>query len=133
MTIDCDRPDFIIRGGLWDGYKLFDLYKQAYTPWEWTGELFQLGNDLGIDIFSSPFDETAVDFLEQYAPPAYKIASLELTDSYLLKKLQKLVGRQFYQLGLQLKRKFGPLLMCFNKMAQLKFACYIVSVVILQH
>lgn len=89
MTIDCDRPDFIIKGGLWNGYKLFDLYKQAYTPWEWTGELFQLANDLGIDIFSSPFDETAVDFLEQYAPPAYKIASLELTDSYLLKKVAK--------------------------------------------
>lgn len=89
MTIDCDQSDFIIKGGLWSGYKLFDLYKQAHTPWEWTGELFQLGHDLGVDIFSSPFDETAVDFLEQYNPPAYKIASLELTDSFLLKKVAK--------------------------------------------
>lgn len=89
MTIDCDRPDFLISGGLWNGRKLFELYQQAYTPWEWTEELFQLGKDLGVDVFSSPFDETAVDYLEQYSPPAYKIASLELTDSLLLSKIAK--------------------------------------------
>lgn len=87
MTIDCDRPDFKISGGLWDGITLYELYQKAYTPWEWTAEIFDVGRKLGLDVFSSPFDETAVDFLENFNPPAYKIASLELTDSVLLKKV----------------------------------------------
>jgi N-acetylneuraminate synthase len=87
MTIDCDRPDFKISGGLWDGLTLYELYQKAYTPWEWTADIFDAGRKLGLDVFSSPFDETAVDFLEDFDPPAYKIASLELTDGVLLKKV----------------------------------------------
>ncbi len=84
MTIDCDNADFKISGGLWDGYKLFDLYKEASTPYEWHEELFRFAKDIGITIFSTPFDEDAVDFLESLNVPAYKIASFELTDLDLI-------------------------------------------------
>jgi len=86
LTLDCDKEDFIIKGGtLWDGKKLYDLYKEAYLPWEWHKELFDYARDIGIDIFSSPFDKTAVDFLEQFDPSAYKIASFEITDYELIR------------------------------------------------
>jgi len=86
ITLDCDKEDFIIKGGtLWDGRKLYDLYKEAYTPWEWHKELFEYAKELKIDIFSSPFDKSAVDFLEQFNPPAYKIASFEITDYELIR------------------------------------------------
>ncbi|WP_151900707.1 pseudaminic acid synthase [Sulfurimonas hydrogeniphila] len=86
MTLDSDKEDFIIKGGtLWDGKKLYDLYKEAYTPWEWHKELFEYARAIGIDIFSSPFDKTAVDFLEQFNPSAYKIASFEITDYELIR------------------------------------------------
>lgn len=86
LTLDCDKEDFIIKGEtLWDGQKLYDLYKEAYLPWEWHEELFNYARELGIDIFSSPFDKTAVDFLEQFNPSAYKIASFEITDYELIK------------------------------------------------
>jgi pseudaminic acid synthase len=86
LTLDCDKDDFIIKGGtLWDGRKLYDLYKEAYTPWEWHGELFEYARSIGIDIFSSPFDKSAVDFLEQFNPSAYKIASFEITDYELIR------------------------------------------------
>lgn len=81
LTLDCDKEDFIIKGGtLWDGRKLYDLYKEAYTPWEWHEELFAYARSLGLDIFSSPFSRCAVDFLEQFNPSCYKIASFEITD-----------------------------------------------------
>ena len=86
LTLDSDKDDFIIKGGtLWDDKKLYDLYKEAYLPWEWHKELFEYARDIGIDIFSSPFDKTAVDFLEQFEPSAYKIASFEITDYELIR------------------------------------------------
>ena len=86
ITLDSDNEDFIIKGGtLWDDRKLYDLYKEAYLPWEWHKELFEYARKLDIDIFSSPFDKTAVDFLEQFEPSAYKIASFEITDYELIR------------------------------------------------
>jgi len=84
MTIDCDLLDFVIKGGLWDGYKLYDLYKWAQTPYEWHKPLFKHARKEGITLFSTPFDETAVDLLESLNTPAYKIASFELTDLPLI-------------------------------------------------
>ena len=86
ITLDCDNEDFIIKGGtLWDNKKLYDLYKEAFLPWEWHEELFDYARKIDIDIFSTPFDKTAVDFLEQFNPSAYKIASFEITDYELIR------------------------------------------------
>lgn len=85
MTIDCDREDFMIHGGLWDGFKLYDLYKWAETPYEWHKEIFDFAAKIGITIFSTPFDESAADLLESLNAPAYKIASFEATDLPLIR------------------------------------------------
>ena len=88
MTIASDREYFRIGGGtLWDGRTLHDLYAEAYTPWEWQPKLKQVANDLGLDLFSSPFDASAVDFLEQMGVPAHKLASFELVDIPLIQKM----------------------------------------------
>ena len=88
ITIDCDNEHFQIKQGtIWDGQTLHRLYQNAYTPWEWHRPLKQLAGELEIDFFSSPFDNTAVDFLEQLDVPAYKIASFEMNDTGLLKKV----------------------------------------------
>ena len=85
ITLDCDNEDFIIKGGtLWDGKTLHGLYKEAFTPWEWHEELFRVAKEEGFVCFSSPFYFTAVDFLEQFDVPAYKIASFEITDIPLI-------------------------------------------------
>lgn len=85
MTIDCDLEDFQIHGGLWDGYKLYDLYKWAETPFEWHKEIFDYAKKIGITLFCTPFDETAVDLLEGLNTPAYKVASFEATDLPLIR------------------------------------------------
>jgi len=85
MTIECKKEDFIIKGGtLWDGISLYELYKNAAMPLEWHEELFEYARNLGLEIFSSPFSKEAVDFLEKFDPPAYKIASFEITDYELI-------------------------------------------------
>ncbi|MFM8815563.1 MAG: pseudaminic acid synthase, partial [Actinomycetes bacterium] len=86
ITVRSDHPDFRVTGGtLWDGRQLADLYAEAMTPWEWTGDLVAEANKLGIDWLSSPFDRTAVDFLEQFNIATYKIASFELVDLPLIR------------------------------------------------
>jgi pseudaminic acid synthase len=85
ITIDCDKPDFKIKQGTsWDGQFLYDLYKEASLPWEWHKPIMDLAKELEIDCFSSPFDHSAVDFLEELDVPAYKIASFEITDIPLI-------------------------------------------------
>lgn len=86
LTLNCKKEDFMIEGGtLWDGKSLYELYEEAYTPWEWHQELFQYARSLDLDIFSTPFDKSAVDFLETFNPTAYKIASFEITDYELVR------------------------------------------------
>ena len=86
---DHESDEFMIKGGLWDGYKLYDLYKEAQTPFEWHEELFQHARNLGVEILSTPFDETAADFLDDLDVPAFKIASFELTDIPLIRHIAK--------------------------------------------
>lgn len=90
ITIACDREQFRIGGGtLWDGRTLYELYGEACTPWEWQPKLMRVANDLGMDLFSTPFDDSAVDFLEKMNVPAHKLASFELVDIALIQKIAR--------------------------------------------
>lgn len=85
ITLDCDAQDFQVKSGtIWDGVTLHQLYEQAYTPWEWHKAIFDEAKRIGIDFFSTPFDKTAVDFLNELGNPIYKIASFEITDIPLI-------------------------------------------------
>jgi pseudaminic acid synthase len=87
LTIDCDNEYFRIGAGtIWEGRNLYDLYSEAYTPWEWQPRLKEIADDLELDLFSTPFDSTAVDFLEEMDVPAYKIASFEVVDLPLIRR-----------------------------------------------
>lgn len=91
ITLDCDDPCFqITQGTLWDGITLHKLYQTAYTPWEWQPRLKRMAEDMGLILFSSPFDFSSVDFLEEMEVPAYKIASFEITDIPLIRKVARL-------------------------------------------
>lgn len=84
ITLDSKKDDFLIKGTIWEGKNLYQLYKEAYTPWEWHEAIFEAAKEEGLICFSSPFDKTSVDFLESLNTPAYKIASFEITDIPLI-------------------------------------------------
>lgn len=91
LSLDCDSDIFQIKGGtIWDGTTEYKLYQEAYTPWEWQPKLMEEAKKLGLECFSSPFDFTAVDFMEEMQMPAYKIASYEINDIPLIRKIAKL-------------------------------------------
>ena len=88
LTIKSDRPEFVVGGGTaWDGRTLYDLYQEAHTPWDWQPKLKEIADEIGLVLFSTPFDPTSVDFLEQMNVPAYKVASFELVDLPLIERI----------------------------------------------
>ena len=89
ITINHNSEEFTVSGGLWDGRRLYELYEEAHTPWDWHAKLFEHARSIGITVFSSPFDPTAVDFLESLGAPAYKIASPELVDLALIRQVAR--------------------------------------------
>lgn len=89
ITLDSDKPSFRIEGTIWDGRRLHELYREAYTPWDWQPKLQARARELGLEFFSSPFDSTAVDFLETLSLPVYKIASFECVDLPLIRRIAR--------------------------------------------
>jgi len=108
ITLRSDRKEFRVGGGtLWDGRTLYDLYEEAYMPWEWQPKLKVLANELGLQFFSSPFDATAVDFLEKMDVPAYKVASFEIVDLDLIERIAKTRKPMIISTGMATKEEIG--------------------------
>ena len=118
MTIEVENPDFKLnQGTVWDGKYLYDLYKEAYTPWEWHKKLFEIAEEEGLICFSSPFDSTSVDLLEELRAPAYKIASFEITDIPLIELVASkgipviistgIAGQEDIELALEACKRMG--------------------------
>ena len=115
MTIDSNKKDFLITDGLWEGYNLYQLYKEAYTPFEWHKELFEFARLQNILLFSTPFDETAADLLETLDVPAYKIASFEITDLPLIDYVASKRKPMFMSTGMADVDEIGEALECCYK------------------
>ena len=115
ITLDSDRPEFMIHGGLWDGKRLYDLYQWAHMPWEWHAPLLALGKQLGITIFSSPFDFTAIDLLAELDAPAYKIASFEAIDLPLIRYAAQTGKPLIISTGMANEREIGVALETAHK------------------
>ena len=112
MTLDSDKNDFMINDGLWKGYNLYQLYKEAYTPFEWHKELFEFAKSQGILLFSTPFDETAVELLQELDAPAFKIASFEITDLPLIEYAASKCKPMFISTGMSDLNEIGEALEC---------------------
>ncbi|MDR0664695.1 MAG: pseudaminic acid synthase [Helicobacteraceae bacterium] len=110
LTIDCDKEDFLIRGGLWDGRTLYDLYQEACTPFAWHKALFQRAKEIGITLFSAPFDASCVDLLESLNAPAYKIASFEIVDWELIAAAAKTAKPLIISTGMASEAEIGEAL-----------------------
>jgi pseudaminic acid synthase len=96
LTMDCKKDDFSIKSGsIWDGKTYYDLYKEAYTPWEWHEELFHVAKEEGLMCFSIPFDKSAVDFLETLDNPIYKIASFEISQKFVFCRMEKFHSKSY--------------------------------------
>ena len=115
MTIDSENEEFLIKEGLWKGYKLYDLYKWAETPYEWHKKLFSYARELGVTLFSTPFDETAVDLLEELNTPAYKVASFELVDIPLIKYIASKQKPVIFSTGMSSEQEIND---AINAMAE---------------
>jgi|TARA_B110000238_G_scaffold63782_1_gene70099 pseudaminic acid synthase len=115
MTLDSNKNDFLINDGLWKGYSLYQLYKEAYTPFEWHKELFDFAKSQGVLLFSTPFDETAVDLLYSLDVPAFKIASFEITDLPLIEYAASQGKPLFMSTGMSDQDEIGEALECCYK------------------
>ncbi|MDA9806226.1 pseudaminic acid synthase [Alphaproteobacteria bacterium] len=115
MTLDSKKPDFLINHGIWKGYNLYQLYKEAHTPFEWHKELFEFAKTNDVILFSTPFDETAVDLLFSLDAPAFKIASFEMTDLPLIEYAASKGKPMFISTGMSTPDEIGDALECCYK------------------